>query len=190
MEGGLVKYLPKMEGELVFLSPLFLDDAERYAAWLNDLRTTRYLTLASVQVSVHGERDALERLSKEHNYAIVERAGGGLLGSCGLMDVDHLNRTAEIGIFIGEEAMRGKGFGTEALRLLADYAFNILNIQNLMLRTYDYNERGIRSYVKAGFREVGRRRKARFYGGEYYDEIFMDLLATEFGPSRLPRVMD
>ena len=185
-----MKYLPKLEGELVFLSPLFLDDAECYAAWLNDLRTTRYLTLSSVQVSVHGEREALEGLSKEHNYAIIEREGGKLLGNCGLMDVDHLNRTAEVGIFIGDEGMRGKGFGTEALRLLADYAFNILNIQNLMLRTYDYNGRGIRSYEKVGFREVGRRRKAHFYGGTYHDVIFMDLLASEFGPSRIPPVLD
>jgi len=181
-----MKYLPKLKGELVFLSPICVDDAERYAAWLNDLATTRFLTLASAQVSVHGEREALAALSKSHNYAIVERSTESLLGNCGLMDVDHLNRTAEVGIFIGDESSRGKGYGTEALGLLADYAFNVLNIQNLMLKTYAYNEAGLRCYRKSGFREVGRRRSSHFYGGAYHDEIFMDLLASDFGPSRLP----
>ncbi|MEI6873913.1 MAG: GNAT family protein [Spirochaetota bacterium] len=181
-----MKYLPKLEGSLVFLSPISLDDADRYAEWLNDLSTTRFLHLSSFQVTLHGEREALANLSKAHNYAIVERTSGELLGNCGLMDIDHLHRSAEVGIFIGEEAMRGRGYGTEALRLLADYAFNVLNIHNLMLRTYDYNGRGLASYRKIGFREIGRRREARFYGGSYHDIVYMDLLAPEFGPSSLP----
>ena len=185
-----MKYLPKLEGEGVFLSPISLDDAEVYAAWLNDLGTVRYLTLASAQISVHGEREALDRLSRGHNYAIVERSSATLLGNCGLLEIDHVDRTAEVGLFIGEEGMRGKGYGTEALRLLADYAFNVLNIRNLMLRTYAYNERGLRSYRKAGFREIGWRRGAHFYGGDYHDVIYMDLLASDFGPSRLPPAVD
>jgi RimJ/RimL family protein N-acetyltransferase len=181
-----MKYIPKIDGERVFLSPISLEDAERYALWLNDLSTTRFLQLSTAQVTIHGERDALVNLSKAHNYAIVERTSGELLGNCGLMDLDHLHRTAEIGIFIGEESMRGRGYGTEAMRLLADYAFNVLNINNLMLRTYDYNDRGLASYHKLGFREIGRRRQARFYGGGFHDVVYMDLLAAEFGPSRLP----
>jgi RimJ/RimL family protein N-acetyltransferase len=185
-----MKYIPKMDGDLVFLSPISLEDAERYALWLNDLSTTRFLQLASAQVTVHGEREALAALSKEHNYAIVERSSGELLGNCGLMEIDHLHRTAEIGIFIGEDAMRGKGYGSEALRLLADYAFNVLNINNLMLRTYDYNGRGLSSYRSIGFKEIGRRRQAHFYGGIYHDIIYMDLLASDLGPGRLPRATD
>lgn len=181
-----MKYLPKIQGERVYLSPISLDDAERYALWLNDLSTTRFLTLAALNVTVHGERDLLSHLSKEHNYAIVERGSDELLGNCGLMDMEQTNRTAEIGLFIGEESKRGKGYGTEALRLLADYAFNVLNLRSLMLRVFDYNQRGMASYRKVGFKEIGRRRKAHFYGGAYHDEVFMDLLAEESAPSVLP----
>jgi RimJ/RimL family protein N-acetyltransferase len=181
-----VKYFPKIPGTKVFLSPISLEDAERYAQWLNDLETTRYLSLASAQISVHGEREALVGLAKGHNYAIVEAGTQELVGNCGLMDLEEASRTAEIGIFIGPAAARGRGYGTEALRLLSDYAFNVLNLRSLMLRVYDYNGRGQASYRKVGFKEIGRRRKAHFYGGEYHDVVFMDLLAEELGPSSLP----
>jgi len=181
-----MKYFPKLQGQKVYLSPISLDDAETYAAWLNDLETTRFLVQATKQISLHGEREVLEHLSKGQNYAIVELGSDRLLGNCGLMDIEETNRTAEVGIFIGLDAARGKGYGTEALRLLCDYAFNVLNLRSLMLRVYDYNERAMASYRKAGFREAGRRRKAHFYGGAYHDVVLMDLLAEELGPSALP----
>ena len=102
------------------------------------------------------------------------------------MDIDRVHRSAEVGIFIGEEGKRGSGYGTEALGLLCDVAFNLLNLRSLMLQTYDYNERAQAAYRKVGFREIGRRRCAHFYGGAYHDIVLMDLLAEEFGPSRVP----
>ena len=181
-----MKYFPKIVGQRVYLSPICLDDAETYTAWLNDLETTRFLTLASVQLTLAGEREHLPALSSVHNYAIVERASNRLLGNCGLTDIEECNRTAEVGLFIGLAEARGQGYGTEALRLLCDYAFNILNLRSLMLRTYDYNARAMASYAKVGFKEIGRRRKARFYAGEYHDIVYMDLLAEELGASVLP----
>ena len=181
-----MKYFPKLVGERVYLSPISLDDTERYTAWLNDLSTTRYLTLSSAQVTLHGERDALMSLAAGHNYAIVAKASDELLGNCGLMDIHETDRSAEVGIFIGAETRRGAGLGTEALRLLCDYAFNVLNIRSLLLRVHGYNTRAIASYRKVGFQEIGRRRKARFYAGAYHDVILMDLLPEDFGPSLLP----
>ncbi len=183
-----MKYYPKMIGASVYLSPMSLDDAEVYTAWLNDLETTRYLTVASAQVTLQGERDFLVQLSKGHNYSIVEKASDRLLGSCGLASEDHVHRSAEVGIFLGDEAARGRGHGSEALSLLCDYAFNVLNFRSLFLRTYAFNERAIASYRKVGFKEIGRMRQAHFWQGSYHDVVLMDLLAEEFGPSTLPQV--
>jgi len=181
-----MKYFPKIPGERIYLSPISLEDAELYAAWLNDLSTSRYLTLAPAQVTLHGERDALVELSRQHSYAIIARDGEELLGNCGLFDIDNVARSAEIGIFIGESSRRGEGYGSEALRLLCDYGFNVLNLRSIRLRTYDYNERAVACYRKAGFKEAGRLRKAHFYAGAYHDVVLMDILAEELGPSRLP----
>jgi RimJ/RimL family protein N-acetyltransferase len=181
-----MKYFPKIIGEKVFLSPISLDDAETFTLWLNDPETTRYLSLSSIPISLQSERDALGHLAKEHNYSIIEKSSGELLGNCGIMDINEADRSAEVGIFIGAKDKRGRGYGSEALRLLCDYGFNVLNLHNLMLRVYAYNERAMASYRKVGFKEVGRKREARFYGGAYHDVVIMDFLAGEFGPSVLP----
>jgi RimJ/RimL family protein N-acetyltransferase len=181
-----MKYFPKIVGERIYLSPISLEDTERYTAWLNDLSTTRYLTLASAQVTLHGEREALLQLSKEHTYAIVEKGSDELLGNCGLMEIDEVHRSAEVGIFIGDDSRRGQGFGTEALRLFCDYGLNVLNLRSIRLRTYSFNERAAASYRKIGFKDAGRFRKAHFYAGSYHDVLLMDLLPEDFGPSVLP----
>ena len=59
-------------------------------------------------------------------------------------EVDFMHQRAEVGIFIGDEEDRGKGYGTAALGLLIGYAFDTLHLHSLMLRVFDYNERAIR----------------------------------------------
>ena len=73
----------------------------------------------------------------------------------------------------------------EAIRLLLDYGFNVIKLNNIMLKLFSYNTRGYRCYLKCGFKEIGRRRSARLLGGRYYDELFMDILAEEFGISAI-----
>jgi len=61
-----------------------------------------------------------------------------------------------------------------------DYAFNALGLHNVMLETFSYNERAIRAYTRAGFREMGRRRESARVGGRAYDDVYMDCLSTDF----------
>ncbi len=85
-----------------------------------------------------------------------------------------------LGIVIGEKAHWGRGYGQEAIKLLLDYGFHLLNLNNIMVGVFAYNQRAINCYRKVGFREVGRRRQARIIGGKKYDVVFMDMLAQEF----------
>jgi RimJ/RimL family protein N-acetyltransferase len=113
-------------------------------------------------------------------FTIYERATGRPIGNCGLHEVDLANRRTMVGIMIGEPDARGRGYGTEAMRLLLDYAFTVLGMHNVMLKVFEYNDAGRRCYEKVGFREVGRRRESRWINGRFWDEIHMDILATEF----------
>jgi RimJ/RimL family protein N-acetyltransferase len=81
---------------------------------------------------------------------------------------------------IGDKEFQNRGYGQEAIRLLLDYAFNLLNLNSVMLGTFAYNLRAIAAYKKVGFREIGRRRQARLIAGRAYDGILMDILAEEF----------
>ncbi len=178
------RYYRKLAGARCYLSPINLDDAERYCEWLNDMEVARTLALASMNISLGAEREALERLSRGHTYAIVLQETDELIGNCGLFDVDHLTRTCEIGVFIGNKAMWGQGYGPEAMELLLGYAFSYLNMRNVMLRVYAYNERAIAAYRRVGFREMGRRRKALPREGVEHDIVLMDILDDEFAARR------
>lgn len=113
-------------------------------------------------------------------FVIYERASMRPIGMTDLRHIDHQRRTAEFGIAIGEKDCWGKGYGTEAVTLVLDYAFSVLGLHNVMLDTNSFNERAIRCYRRAGFKEIGRRREARRLGDRVYDVVYMDCLATEF----------
>lgn len=177
----MARYFAKLRGETVYLSPMNVDDVETYTRWLNNLGTSLPLGHADKNVSLGQEKEALERLSREgHQYAIVERTSDALVGNCGVFSVNTTHGTAEVGIFIGEEKRRGKGLGTDALLVLASYAFKILNLHSLMLRVASFNARGIRCYEKVGFREMGRRSEALLVAGRRHDDVYMQLLARDF----------
>ena len=73
-----------------------------------------------------------------------------------------------------------KGYGSEAITLLLDYAFNALNLNNIMLTVKALNERAIACYRKCGFREFGGRREDNFIAGRRYDTVYMDILSKDF----------
>jgi RimJ/RimL family protein N-acetyltransferase len=173
-------YFKKMVGKKCYLSPMDINDADKYTEWLNDLELTVNLTLYNSIINVENEKVFLGNLSKEHNYSIIDIETDELIGSCGFIDLDHLNQTAEAGIFIGNKNHWNKGIGTEALGLLLDYGFKALNLHNIQLRVYSFNERAIKSYKKIGFKIVGKRREALRRGNKLYDIVYMDILFDEF----------
>ncbi len=173
-------------GEKVALGPQGKDLSPLFARWFNDFRTLSRLG-DSVQpwtTFQEEERNAsvATRKETEIDFAIYERASGRPIGVTGI-GVDYRNRTAEFGITIGEPDARGKGYGTETTQLMLDYAFAALGLHNVKLTVHEYNLAGIRAYTKAGFKQYGRRREKILMGGKRWDEIYMQCLSTEWGPS-------
>jgi RimJ/RimL family protein N-acetyltransferase len=169
-----------MVGKKCFLSPMNPNDAEKFTEWFNDLDLTSRLDSYSWAVNVEFERAFLSNSSNIHAYSIIDMEEGKLLGNCGFQEIDNLNQTAETGIFIGDKNYWNKGYGTEALSLLMDYGFKALNLHNIFLRVYSFNQQAIRSYEKIGFKQIGIRREALYRNFERHDIIFMDLLRKDF----------
>lgn len=180
-------YFKKVIGDRLYLSPINLEDADTYCHWINDMSTSLPLGNASMLIGIEQEKDFLKSLSSGYNFAIIDKATDRLLGNVSLFEVNQLHRTATAGIFIGNPDNRGKGYGKEALTLILDFAFNILNINNVMLRVFAFNEIGLSSYKSVGFKVIGVRRQAYFVGGKYFDEYLMDYLAEDFKGSYLKR---
>ncbi len=87
---------------------------------------------------------------------------------------------AFVGIGIGDREAWGKGYGTDAMRVLLRYAFQELNLRRVALDTFEYNPRAIRSYEKAGFVHEGRAREFLFRDGHHWDLLFMGILREEW----------
>lgn len=170
----------KLIGQKCFLSPIELADAETYTRWLNDMELISMLTLANSVINVETEKEFLQALSKEHNYGIVDLKTDELIGTCGFVNMDKDNRSAEVGIFIGEKSFWNKGYGTEAMKLLLDYGFAYLNLHNITLKVYDFNKNAIQSYTKIGFKEIGKQRQALYRNRMFHDVIYMDILPEDF----------
>jgi len=177
-----MRYFRKIVGKRLYLSPFNADDTEIYskwAEWMNDKTVADNYGGPQNLVSLAGAKKTLEEL-KGYRFAIILLDGDILIGHISLHDIDHLNRNAFIGIFIGEEEHRKKGYGAEAVRLILDYGFKTLNLHNIMLSVHADNYAAISCYKKAGFTETGRRREWVFKNGEYIDKIYMSILAREF----------
>lgn len=176
-----MKYFKKLVGDRIYLSPRNTEDVEKFTEWLNDFNTTDYLGRSSMLLTLDGEKKYLqENSSSEASFVIVTINENKMIGTVSLEKIDHINRCATLGIFIGDEEYRNNGFGTEAIKLILEYGFKYLNLRNIRLSLMEFNDRALNCYKKCGFKEYGRRRKCKFVDGEYYDSIEMDILAEEF----------
>ena len=179
-------YLKKLVGENIYLSPISVEDVENYTNWLNDFETTDYIAQSTKIYSIEKEKKFLEKFTEENNdvnLGIVTKKKDKLIGNCGLKNVDYINRVATLGIFIGDKEERNKGYGKETIKLLLDFGFNYLNLNEINLDVMEFNKRAIKCYEKVGFKEYGRRRKCVYINGKYYDKISMDILKSEFKES-------
>jgi diamine N-acetyltransferase len=176
-----------IRGERVALGPLHCGLLPLIERWDNEFRTIdlggddpRPRSAESIAAAweplLRGERENWMGFSI---YALPDLRP---IGIANIRDFGNPHGTAEFGITIGDTSDRGQGFGTEATRLLLDYAFTVLGVHNVWLDTPAYNAPAIRAYKKVGFREIGRRRGARTLAGSRYDVVLMDCIADEFIP--------
>lgn len=173
----------KMRGEAVGLAVLEKEDLPYFKKWLNDPRLSIFMREFDWMLA---DENVLEWYDKsihddtQIDFAIVGMETGNLLGACSIVGIDKRNETGEARIFIGDPRFWNKGYGKEAMILLLDYAFNVINLNNITLGVNEINDRAISAYKKIGFREAGRIRKARVIGRKEYDLILMDMLGEEF----------
>jgi RimJ/RimL family protein N-acetyltransferase len=112
--------------------------------------------------------------------AIHVRDDDRLIGTCAFSQLDGDNGSALYHITIGERDAWGRGYGTEATRLMVAHAFGALGLHRIALAVFEFNERAIRSYVSCGFVAEGRARQAIWRDGHWWDEITMSMLESDW----------
>ncbi len=170
-------------GKLVRLVPADLEaDSKLLVEWDRDSEYQRLLN--SEHAARYNPKQTQSFFEKEigsmHFFMIQRLEDDRKIGMIDLSGFNWLVGNAWVGIGIGERELWGKGYGTDAMRVLLGYAFTELNLNRVTLNVFEVNQRGLKSYAKAGFREEGRLPKVLRKAGERYDLIFMGILRSEW----------
>lgn len=169
------------KGTKIQLKPLERKHLAQCVEWLNDPEVTEFLTI-SEPMGMEGEQRWYDNYLKDDSMKIyaLETIDGNHIGNAGLENIDVHSRRAELGIFIGDKKYWGKGYGTEAVLLILDLAFNGLNLNKVYLKAFVTNERAWKCYEKAGFIREGVLREDIFKNGTYADCFIYSVLADEY----------
>jgi RimJ/RimL family protein N-acetyltransferase len=174
-------------GELVRLvAPNPETDAEVMARWSRDSEYSRLLDAdparlwSAGQIKTHMEKEWEKDSRNGFFFLIRTLADDRLIGLVGLDGIRWTHGDAWVGIGLGEREYWGKGYGTDAMRVILRYAFTELNLHRVSLNVFEYNSRAICSYGKVGFAIEGRVRQFLQRDGQRWDLIFMGILWEEW----------
>jgi len=187
-----MEYLKKVIGEKCFLSPIDTSASKLVAKWSNDPDISIKTGDIADLITYEDQKKYLEQMTSSHGYGfyIVDNAKGGVIGVARLMRVNHTHKNALAGIFIGNQDDKNRGVGTEALSLLVDFGFNIINLKNIMVEVFSYNKPSLRMCEKVGFKTIGSRRKAISFGDIEFDEVFLDIVNEDFKSPYYKNIID
>lgn len=179
-------------GDRIRLRAAERSDIPRFVAWFNDREVTRNLILSTPMSLADEERwfeNMLNRPAAEHVLVIEADTDQGWLplGNVSFMNIEDVNRQAEIGIVIGEKSQWNKGYGRDVMRTMLRFGFESLNLNRIYLRVHADNLRGIKSYEHAGFQHEGCLRQAIYKEGVYVDMLVMSVLRDEWNAAHAKR---
>jgi len=151
--------------------------------WMNDADIVEKLDMGEGYVSEEQCREWFLP-SPENAYCCtfaILTPQGKHVGNCGLLDIDPRRKKAKVWILVGESCERGKGFGSDAMRLLCEYAFEELGLHKVWLYCLAENVAGCRMYTSVGFVHEGVMRDDTCIDGRYRDSVCYGMLRTD-GP--------
>jgi len=170
-----------IEGQKIILRPITDIDTDNILKWRNSNEVRKNFIYQPLITREEHLSWLLEKVAKGNviQFIIIEKISKKEIGSVYLRDVDYCTKEAEYGIFIGETDAKGKGYGTEAISLTVEYAFNIIKLSRLTLRVLSKNKYAIQSYQKAGFKEYLNSPSHIMIQGKSENMVYMELLNKE-----------
>lgn len=171
---------PTLVGDLVLLRPVGPEDVPGMVEMVGDPEvrrltgTHREFTEEQARTWYATRSDHDDRL----DLAITERGAGTYVGEVVLNELDADNRSCSFRIALVGPRAFGRGYGTEATRLVLRHAFAAVGVHRVQLEVYDFNPRARHVYEKVGFVHEGTKRQALFWDGQWVDAHLMAMLAS------------
>ena len=171
-----------LTGKRVYLRPLAKEDSVYLRKWSDDAEI-RGLIGEVISMSQADCEKFLEEVCADNSrewFVVVIKKNDRVIGEAGLLRMFPAWRTTDVSVIIGEKEEWGKGYGTETILLLLDYAFRHLDFHRVAIGVVGFNERALRFWEKVGFRREGIQRDGYYYDDKYYDFVTMSILEDEF----------
>lgn len=171
-----------MPGTQVFLSRLRPEDQHIIYQHINQAEYATYGDGYAQPFALETvEKRFAQRLkdSSRMDFGVFLQGSETLIGRVFLHSISLQQQTATLGIGIFRTDLLGKGYGTEAVRLMVEYGMFHLNLYNIDLLVLSDNVRAIRSYQKVGFRILGERQGSAVIGGRRLNDTWMDITRDE-----------
>jgi diamine N-acetyltransferase len=169
-------------GERVTLRRVERGDLPHIRRWLDDPELRKQVG-AREPLSEDDAEQWFERISNDPHrawYVIVAEEGDRVVGEAGLLRMDPTWRTTDMTVIVGEPGARGKGYGTEAARLLLDFAFQYMGFHRVAIGVVGFHEDALRFWERLGFRREGVQREGYLVDGEFHDFVMMSILEDEW----------
>jgi len=179
-----------LTGEKIYLRPFRSGDEQMIARIENhpDPRRTLFYALPTTPGQ---QQEKLSRLLNDPSTIILimcRNSDDLAIGQTAFFRIDWISRAAVFYIAIAEAENWSKGYGSEATRLMVNYAFQTLNLNRIQLHVAIENEAGVKSYQRAGFIIEGTLRQAMFHQGLYCDFYVMGILRQDWLKDQLAEI--
>lgn len=170
---------------LVLRKPIASDIADRHALG-RDPEIYRMLgaDTRALQPLTEEQAKAWAENIAAHPAAWVIEHQGRAIGEILLDNFVEADQRASLIVGILDKGTLGKGLGTEAIRVIAEFAFETLKLHKLSTRVLAFNTRAIRAYERVGFVREGLERESALIGGTWHDDVIVGLLKRDFDTLR------
>jgi len=165
--------------ERVYLRKLEQTDLGRCHTWINTSEILDGIGLFGPRSLVEQEHwyQSIQMSRTNIVFAVCLVADDSHIGNASVFDIDYRNRNAGLAVFIGDAINRNRGSGTDVVKLLADYAFDYLNLHRVYVKTS--SEVAAMMYKRIGFIQEGVMREHAFFDGAYVDKRLFGLLRDD-----------
>lgn len=174
----------RIETDRLYLRPLTnLDCTDCYVDWLNDPQIARFLETRHVPQTRETVQEFVASINAKDDeflFGIYLRAYDRHIGNIKVGPIHRYHRVGDVSLWIGDKTCWGKGYASEAIAAVSRYAFRVLGARKLSASMYELNQGSYRAFIKAGYRDEGRRRA--HYA---FEDRRCDLLVTGLIPEDL-----